>query len=101
MGSHSEGANICTDYLVLPPAGPIFDDPEMRKTILKALKARFPQYTWELYSGDVPRRKHFVVLPATSALPPVGEAIAMSIEALEEFDEFLEFQFVEPNRRIN
>ncbi len=93
---------VCKDYLVVMPAGPKFEDPELHRAVLSALTARFPKYTWKIHDGHKSGSGRFVVMPALKTIPPPGEIAAkMEIQALLDFHEFLDFQFVDPTKRIN
>jgi len=94
--------DVCKDYMVVLPAGPHFDGPELHKAVLSALIARFPDYTWQIHDSHKSRSGRFIILPALKTIPAPGEVAAkMEFGALTDFHAFLEFQFIEPTKRIN
>lgn len=61
ISKRSVKADECREFLIIPPIGAQFDEPDMMKRIAEALGEEFPESLFTVAGGD--REEDFAVYP--------------------------------------
>src|SRR4051812_16518697 len=86
------------EIMVMPPAGPVFDDPRMHARIGAALARKYPQFDWRITIEGTPRTDSFVLIPLHGEAKAAGLLGAPSADLLRQAGAFLQRAFARAAR---
>ena len=88
------------EIMVMPPAGPVFDDPRMQARIGAALARKYPQFDWRITIDGTPRIDSFVLIPLQGEAAAPGLLGAPSADLLRGARSFLQREFARAARLL-
>lgn len=79
----------CDQFILMPPQGAIFEETELHREILDALRNRFPTLTFYVYLSGERDEEAFGLIPVLSGNPnsPFSEPFAFEVTDLDRLHE--------------